>query len=117
MGTDWRDDIDPVRREVAATGYWRARTAGASRDAWEIAVDRLVPSQLVSRAEAERWADAATRSARAEISELHRKLDEFRAAHRAETKSMARRVAAAARLVDHRRKTVRMADLVAALDL
>ncbi|MGH3693249.1 MAG: hypothetical protein ACRDRX_04485 [Pseudonocardiaceae bacterium] len=113
--TTWRDDVDPRWMEVAAAGVWQATLDGRS-DAWEVAIDRLYPGQLVTRVKADAMAEGAVRFCQAEISGLKRQIEYLITAHRQETADMRAQLDAVRCLVDHRRKTAPMADLEAALN-
>lgn len=110
----WLDDVEPGALAVAQMGFERAQIAGR-RDAWQVAISRLIPSQLVTVTGAERQAESRARFWKTEAEALRRKLDDRERDHLRATRDMRLVLAAVQRLADHRRKTLRMADLFKAL--
>jgi hypothetical protein len=84
---------------------------------WHAPLRRLLESgAVITAAHAEQMADRARRSDRAAADAAHRKARDLVEAHHRDTEQMRAKLAAAYRLLDHRRKTLRMEDLRTALE-
>lgn len=114
----WLADLDPITVEVAHAGYEKARVLGHPDQArpWYVALDRLIGSQLLTRPDSDRLADSRSRAARAEANEMRRNQDRLADSYLRREADNERVLARVRGLVNHQRKTLRMADLIAALD-
>jgi hypothetical protein len=84
---------------------------------WHAPLRRLLECGAVITAEAaEQMADQHRRFDRADAATAHRKVRDLVEAHHRDTAQMRAQLAAVHRLLDHRRKTLRMDDLRAALE-
>lgn len=114
--TPWQDDIDTAALAVAHMGFERAQVA-QEREPWRAAVDRLVSAgAILTRPDADRLAERHRRHDRADANTAHDQLRHQREQFERRSADTERALARVRGLVNHRRKTLRMADLVAALE-